>query len=57
MRALATAGLAALVAAGSLMLVPALLGYQRYVITGGSMGDALPRGNRSDWMARPGRHR
>lgn len=45
MRALATAGLAALVAAGALMFVPALLGYQRYVITGGSMGDALPRGS------------
>jgi signal peptidase len=30
---------------GALMLVPALLGYQRYVITGGSMGGSLPRGS------------
>lgn len=45
MRTLATAGLAALVAAAALMLVPALLGYGRYVITGGSMGSALPRGS------------
>src|SRR4051794_4683504 len=27
------------------MLVPAMLGYQRYVIEGGSMGDSLPRGS------------
>lgn len=32
-------------ALGTLMLVPTLLGYQRYVIEGGSMGDALPRGS------------
>lgn len=34
-----------LVALAALMLVPALLGYDRYVITGGSMGGALPRGS------------
>ena len=45
MRTLATAALAALVAAGALMFVPALLGYHRYVITGGSMAGALPRGS------------
>ncbi len=28
-----------------MMLVPPLLGYQRYVIEGGSMGGALPRGS------------
>ena len=27
------------------MLVPALLGYERYVIEGGSMGGAVPRGS------------
>src|SRR4051812_26123823 len=27
------------------MLVPTILGYQRYVIEGGSMGGALPRGS------------
>jgi signal peptidase I len=37
--------LAALVSASALMLVPALFGYERYVITGGSMGDSLPRGS------------
>lgn len=34
-----------LVALGAVMLVPPLLGYERYVIEGGSMGDALPRGS------------
>ncbi len=43
--ALGAAGLAGLVALGALMLVPPLLGYERYVITGGSMGDAVPRGS------------
>jgi signal peptidase len=43
--ALGAAGLLGLVALGALMLVPPLLGYERYVITGGSMGDAVPRGS------------
>ncbi|MEA2428733.1 MAG: signal peptidase [Thermoleophilaceae bacterium] len=34
-----------LVAVSALMLVPALLGYDRYVVTGGSMGGAIPRGS------------
>ena len=42
---LATAGLTILLAIAVLILVPPLLGYQRYVITGGSMGGALPRGS------------
>jgi signal peptidase I len=42
---LTTLGLTALAALGLLMLVPALLGYQRYVIEGGSMGGGLPRGS------------
>jgi signal peptidase len=44
-RRLTTAVLAALAALGALMLVPTILGYQRYVIEGGSMGGALPRGS------------
>jgi signal peptidase len=40
-----TAALAALAALGLLTLVPTILGYQRYVIEGGSMGDSLPRGS------------
>ena len=44
-RLLATTALASLLALGLLMLAPALLGYQRYVITGGSMGESLPRGS------------
>jgi signal peptidase I len=44
-RAVAALGLAVLVAAGALMFVPAALGYERYVITGGSMGAALPKGS------------
>ncbi|MDX6668395.1 MAG: hypothetical protein QOK04_1775 [Solirubrobacteraceae bacterium] len=43
--AAALTALAALAALGVLMLVPTLLGYQRYVIEGGSMGGALPRGS------------
>ena len=43
--ALGAAGLLGLVALGALMLVPPLLGYERYVITGGSMGAAVPRGS------------
>jgi signal peptidase len=34
-----------LVALSALVLVPAALGYERYVISGGSMGGALPRGS------------
>jgi signal peptidase len=45
LKLLATAGLLVLLAIAVLMLVPPLLGYQRYVITGGSMGSALPRGS------------
>jgi signal peptidase len=37
--------LLALTAIGLLMLVPPLLGYERYVIEGGSMGGAVPRGS------------
>jgi signal peptidase len=44
-RLLPTAALASLTAIGLLMLVPPLLGYERYVIEGGSMGGALPRGS------------
>jgi len=44
-RAVGAAGLLGLVALAALMLVPPLAGYERYVITGGSMGDALPRGS------------
>jgi signal peptidase len=40
-----TAAVAALVVLSALMLVPAALGFHRYVITGGSMGTALPRGS------------
>jgi signal peptidase len=40
-----SAALLALLALGLVMLVPPLLGYQRYVIEGGSMGDAVPRGS------------
>jgi signal peptidase len=35
----------ALLAIAALMLAPSLLGYERYVITGGSMGSAVPRGS------------
>src|SRR5436853_4742275 len=45
LKLLATAGLLVLLAIAVLILVPPLLGYQRYVITGGSMGGALPRGS------------
>jgi signal peptidase I len=40
-----TLAVAMLLALAALMLVPALLGYERYVVTGGSMGDAVPRGS------------
>ena len=45
LKLLAAVGLLTLLAIAVLILVPPLLGYQRYVITGGSMGDALPRGS------------
>jgi signal peptidase I len=45
LKLLAAAGLAVLLATAVLILVPPLLGYQRYVVTGGSMGGALPRGS------------
>jgi signal peptidase len=45
MRRLLSALLLLMLGLGALMLAPALLGYQRYVITGGSMGGALPRGS------------
>jgi signal peptidase len=44
-RFVTAAALAALAALGALMLVPTILGYQRYVIEGGSMGRELPRGS------------
>jgi signal peptidase len=47
MRLRAAAGAVALAAAlalGALMLVPPLAGYERYVITGGSMSGAIERG-------------
>jgi len=39
------AALTLLAALAALMLVPAALGYERYVIGGGSMGGAVPRGS------------
>jgi signal peptidase len=42
---LRTVALGAAVALGALMLVPTLLGYERYVITGDSMGETIPRGS------------
>jgi signal peptidase len=44
-RHLGTAGLLAALALGALMLLPPLAGYERYVITGGSMGDTIPKGS------------
>jgi signal peptidase I len=44
-RIVTAAALVALAALGLSMLVPTILGYQRYVIEGGSMGEALPRGS------------
>ena len=45
LRAAGAAGLLGLVALGALLLVPPLAGYERYVITGGSMGASVPRGS------------
>jgi signal peptidase len=45
LRVLGAAGLLALAALGALMLLPALLGLDRYVVVGGSMGAAIPRGS------------
>jgi signal peptidase len=44
-RAIAATALLGLAVLGALMLAPALFGYQRYVIEGGSMGGVLPRGS------------
>jgi signal peptidase I len=44
-RLLGTAGTLGLAALAALMLVPALFGLQRYVITGGSMSGTYPRGS------------
>jgi signal peptidase len=44
-RLLGSAALVALAGLGALILVPALLGFERYVITGGSMGATIPRGS------------
>jgi signal peptidase len=44
-RLVAATLVAAAVALAALMLVPALLGYQRYVITGGSMSGTYDRGS------------
>jgi signal peptidase I len=41
----AALGLLALLAIAGLMLLPPVFGFQRYVIEGGSMGGALPRGS------------
>jgi signal peptidase I len=38
-------GLTTLAALGALTLIPAALGYRRYVVEGGSMGTAIPRGS------------
>jgi signal peptidase len=43
--AAASAALLVLLALAALMLLPPLFGYERYVIEGGSMGGALPRGS------------
>ncbi|MDX6669067.1 MAG: hypothetical protein QOK04_2447 [Solirubrobacteraceae bacterium] len=40
-----TALIAAIAALAAVMLIPALLGYQRYVITGGSMSGTIDRGS------------
>jgi signal peptidase len=44
-RAAATAALLAVLALAAAILLPTAAGYRRYVITGGSMGDSLPRGS------------
>lgn len=44
-RGLSTLLMLAVLALGGLMLAPPLLGYQRYVVDGGSMGDELERGS------------
>ena len=44
-RVAAAVALLALLAVAALMLLPPLLGFERYVIEGGSMGSALPRGS------------
>ena len=44
-RAATSAAHVAALALGALMLLPPLAGYERYVITGGSMGGSVPRGS------------
>ena len=44
-RALSRAGLGVLVALAAVLLALPLLGYERYVITGGSMGGTIERGS------------
>jgi signal peptidase I len=44
-RLLPTAALLGLLSIAALMLIPPFLGYERYVIEGGSMGGAVPRGS------------
>jgi signal peptidase I len=44
-RAAATLALLLITALAATILVPAVAGYRRYVITGDSMGDSLPRGS------------
>jgi signal peptidase len=39
------AAVIALLGLAALTLVATLLGYERYVVTGGSMGDSIPRGS------------
>jgi signal peptidase len=45
LRTTATAALGLALALGALMLLPALFGYDRYVITGGSMTGSIARGS------------
>jgi signal peptidase len=56
LRVAGAAGLIGLVALGALTLVPALLGYDRYVVTGGSMAGSIPRGSLVYERAEPVEH-
>lgn len=44
-RALRGTALLVVTAAAALMFLPSLIGLERYVVTGGSMGSAVPRGS------------
>jgi signal peptidase I len=44
-RALHGTALLVVTAAAALMLLPSVIGLERYVVTGGSMGSAVPRGS------------